>query len=147
MSRGVSAASLRTCVVPLKIFLFFFQRAVACLIHVTLNFMSLNCQSMFLTCIYPKFAMNLPCFFSFSPWQTLYINLCFWPVKSVETWAWHASLHLGLYDSFFIPIGREQQSGQLCNTSRDKELFTQSGQRPYHFIAGGVLCWKKSLNS
>ena len=28
-----------------------------------------------------------------------------------------------------------------------KELFTRSGRGPYHFIAGGVLCWKKSLTN
>ena len=28
-----------------------------------------------------------------------------------------------------------------------KKLFTQLGRGPYYFLAGGVLCWKKSMNN
>ena len=63
------------------------------------------------------------------------------PVKSVETWAVHAPVQ----DNFFIPIGREQQAGTFVpQQSSYKELFTRG---PNHFIAGGVLCCKKSLNN
>ena len=86
----------------------------------------------------------------------VYINLCLWPVQRVEPWAWHAILRLCLKDSFFITIGREQRPGQLCHITRyarrarhslKRSCLSEGGGGPYHFIAWGVLCWKKSLNN
>ena len=84
------------------------------------------------------------------------INLFLWPVKSVNSWAWHATLHLFWYDSFFIPFDRELQLKQLCHIrqyarraqhSLIRSCLPESGGGLYHFIAGGVLCWKKSFNN
>ena len=74
------------------------------------------------------------------------LNLCLWTVKSVETWAWHASLHLCFEDSYLIPIGREQRLGQLCHITRYarraqhsliRSCLREGGRWFYHFIAGG----------
>ena len=80
------------------------------------------------------------------------INLCLWPVKIVETWEVAPVLML-IKDSFFIPIGREHRPGQLCHITRRahhsliRSCLPEGGGGPYHFITGGVLCWKKSVNN
>ena len=74
-------------------------------------------------------------------------NLCLWPVKSVETWAWHARLAPVLIRvSSFLLV--ESNGWNSCATSRDtrwaqhyQELFTRGRWRalPFHSWRGVVL--------
>ena len=83
------------------------------------------------------------------------INLCLWPVKMLihgrDTRPCTCS-----YKTVSSFIGREQRLKQLCHITRYarraqhsliRSCLPEGGGGLYHFIAGGVVCWKKSFNN